>query len=494
MRYPGIEAVFERHGMGGCGGANGPVEPIGFFARVHQVDPPQLLRDLNDYATGRAPAAPLPLTDKRPERRVELYVLGVGAAIVLTLLAGLPMGILAALGGPRDIGLGTRWTPLVQAHGHLQLMGWVGLFLAGIAFFVLPRFKQTDLRYPYLARPAIGLLAAGLAVRTISQPYSDHDWVAGLMVASAAVEVAGIACFVAVVTSTLLASRRKNYDWYLLAACGWLAASAAANLVVVAEIALDGQSVIASAKDGPLLTMQLYGFIGLFIFGVSIRILPHFLSLRPPSVRWFVPALVLYNAGLIARVLSGWAAAYSGWTKPDELEALGVYAMAAGVLAFALALKLHLPARRDEEGEAERGHVKIIRTAYAWFAVAVAIEIWMATRSLGSWSPDFLQAGVARHALALGFATGMLMGVGSRTLPTFAGRTLHSRLLLDISFWMLNIAVFTRVGSALFAVGAVSSRFDHIAASGALTFLALALFAYNIGRSVLGRPEVVEHG
>ena len=39
--------------MGGCGGANGPVEPIGFFARVHQVDPPQLLRDLNDYAAGR---------------------------------------------------------------------------------------------------------------------------------------------------------------------------------------------------------------------------------------------------------------------------------------------------------------------------------------------------------------------------------------------------------------------------------------------------------
>ena len=212
------------------------------------------------------------------------------------------MGILAALGGPRDIGLGTRWTPLVQAHGHLQLMGWVGLFLAGVAFYVLPRFKQTDLRYPHLARPAIGLIAAGLAVRTVSQPYSDHGWVAGLMVASAVVEMAGVACFAAVVAGTLLASRRKNYDWYLLAACGWLAASAAANLVVVAEIARDGQSVIASAKDGPLLTMQLYGFIALFIFGVSIRILPHFLSLRPPSVRWFVPALVLYNAGLLIRV------------------------------------------------------------------------------------------------------------------------------------------------------------------------------------------------
>jgi len=135
-------------------------------------------------------------------------------------------------------------------------------------------------------------------------------------------------------------------------------------------------------------------------------------------------------------------------------------------------------------------HVKVIRAAYLWLAVAFAVGLWADTRSLGSWTPDFLQAGAGRHALGLGFATLMLFGIGARALPAFAGRRLHSRLLLDISFWSMNLAALIRVGSGIVSLGAVSSRFDHIAFSGGLAFLAVALFGYNIGRTVLGRDPL----
>ena len=46
--------------------------------------------------------------------------------------------------------------------------------------------------------------------------------------------------------------------------------------------------------------MYFFGFITLFVLGISIRVLPHFLSLRPPQVRYFTPALVIYTAGLLA--------------------------------------------------------------------------------------------------------------------------------------------------------------------------------------------------
>jgi len=36
-RYPGAERIFSKYGLMGCGGPQGPVEPIGWFARAHAV-------------------------------------------------------------------------------------------------------------------------------------------------------------------------------------------------------------------------------------------------------------------------------------------------------------------------------------------------------------------------------------------------------------------------------------------------------------------------
>jgi hypothetical protein len=129
--------------------------------------------------------------------------------------------------------------------------------------------------------------------------------------------------------------------------------------------------------------------------------------------------------------------------------------------------------------------MKVIRTAYAWLAVAFAIDVWFASRALGSWSPDFFEAGVVRHALALGFATQMIFGVGRRLIPALAARAVRGRLALDISFWMLNLAIVTRVLYAPFSGGSTLVRFDHIAWSGATALIALLLFVYGMLRSAL---------
>lgn len=494
-RFPGIERVFEKYGLADWGDSGPPVEPIGPYARLHQVDPPDLLRELNQFAAGNAAATgpvSLPLLEHRPARALQPYALGAISALLLALVIGFPLGILVAYSGARDIGLGARWTPLIQAHGHVQIMGWLGLFLVGVAFQVVPRFKQVPLRLPQLVIPSIALIAVGLIARTVSQPYADGQAAAATMLGSAVIEAMGATGFVAAITATLLSARRKNYDWYLLAACGWLMASAVANIAVVAELAVDRQTVIATAKNDPLITMQLFGFVALFIFGVSIRILPHFLSLRPPSVAWLLPAMLLYNAGLLVRATSGWVSAYADWTRPDELYAVAAYAMAGGVLILVLALKVHLPGLPKDTGEADRGHMKVIRTAYGWLALAFAIDVWFATRLLGGWSPDFFEAGVVRHALALGFAMQMIMGVGRRLLPALATRPVRHRLVLDISFWLLNLAIVTRVLYAPFGGGSALVRFDHIAWSGGVALIALLMFVYGMLRSAMGPPPVFE--
>jgi metal-sulfur cluster biosynthetic enzyme len=485
QRYPGIDSIFESHGIAGCGGSDGPIEPVGFFARVHQVDPDVLLKELNEFAERREGAAPVQLMEERPKQATQLYFVAVITSITIAVLGGFPLGIVAALGGGRDIGLGARWTPLVQAHGHLQVVGFVGLFIVGITYHVLPRFKSSDLAMPHLALPSIALVATGAVLRTVTQPWADAEAVAVLMVVSAALELMGAAAFLAVVTTTLASAQRMNFDRYVLTAAAWFVAASAANLLLVSEIARDGDSVIPGSRDGPLLEMYFFGFITLFVLGISIRVLPHFLSLRPSQERYFTPALAIYSAGVLLRVGSGWLEAYSSWSQPDWLLAGSVYAMAAGVLLFIFGLNLHRPSVRDEASDAAGPHELLIRTAYVWLAIAFAIEIWYATKgAAGDFRPDFLENGAARHALALGFVTQMIFGVGSRALPAFAGKKLHSEKLVLIAWVLINMATLQRVGHALFSWGDTTFRFDHIAAAGVLGLAALLVFTYNIMRTV----------
>jgi metal-sulfur cluster biosynthetic enzyme len=484
-RYPGIDSVFERHGIGGCGGADGPIEPIAFFARVHDVEPAVLLRELNDYAARRDRSASVEIMEGRPRQATQPYFIAVIASLTIAIVAGFPLGILAALGAGRDIGLGTRWTPLVQAHGHLQLVGFAGLFIIGITYHALPRFKNSELALPRLALPSIALVASGAILRTLTQPWSNTEAVSALMVLSAVLELAGAVAFVAVVIATLRRAQRQVYDRYLLVAAAGFVAASVAHLFVLTETARDGASVIAASRNAPLLEMYFFGFITLFVLGISIRVLPHFLSLRPPRVGLLTPALLVYTAGLLLRISSGWLDAYSGWSHPEWLVAVSVYAMAVGILLFCYALNLHLPAARDETSDSPGAHEKLIRTAYLWLAIAFAIEAWYATKGLtGDFQTDFLEAGAARHALALGFFTQMIFGVGSRALPAFAGKKLYSATLVTAAWVLINLATVQRVGHALFAWGDAQFRFDHIAAAGVIGLVALLVYTYNIMRTV----------
>jgi metal-sulfur cluster biosynthetic enzyme len=301
---------------------------------------------------------------------------------------------------------------------------------------------------------------------------------------SGVLELAGVAAFLDVVVTTFARAQRVTYDRYLLVAGAWFLAAAAVNLLLITEIALDGASLLRPSRNAPLLEMYFFGFITLFILGISIRVLPHFLSLRPARTGLFTPALLIYSAGLLVRVCGGWLESYTAWSQPDWLESASVYAMAGGVFLFVFALNIHLPAERDES-TAPGPHEKLIRTAYVWLVIAFAIEAWYATKGLtGGFRPDFLEAGAARHALALGFFTQMIFGVGSRALPTFAGKKLYSPMLVNVAWVLINIATLQRVGHALVPVGDATFRYDHVAGAGIIGLVALLIFTYNIMRTI----------
>ena len=61
------------------------------------------------------------------------------AALLLGSGGGFALAAVLTLSPLFGIPLGTWWVAMVQTHGHLQLFGWVGLFVVGIALYFLPR-------------------------------------------------------------------------------------------------------------------------------------------------------------------------------------------------------------------------------------------------------------------------------------------------------------------------------------------------------------------
>jgi hypothetical protein len=65
----------------------------------------------------------------------------------------------------------------VQVHGHMQLIGWTGLFIIGVSLYFMPRFIKVPLPYPGLTKWILPAISIGLIVKTVALftiPYIDN--------------------------------------------------------------------------------------------------------------------------------------------------------------------------------------------------------------------------------------------------------------------------------------------------------------------------------
>src|SRR3989442_15843989 len=64
-----------------------------------------------------------------------------GAALLLGTGGGFVLATVLTLTLALHLSVGPWWAAMAQAHGHLQLYGWAGLFVLGEAFHFLPRLR-----------------------------------------------------------------------------------------------------------------------------------------------------------------------------------------------------------------------------------------------------------------------------------------------------------------------------------------------------------------
>ena len=476
-KYPGTRRIFDEAGLHGCGGASGPHETVEFFSRVHGVPLEKLLGDLE--AAKDAPAATY-----REDLGDILYRRFFRAAILVILTAGATLGAsLLLLYGLRHSFTSLDLFAPIQAHANAQVFGWVGLFVMGFAYQGLPRFKFVRLWRPDLANLSFVLMLSGLALRMgASWPWAGQT---ALGLAGGCLEAAAATLFVVVIGRTLRESRsRDEWDKYVIAslACFLIIALLEPVVFWLTRPGLEVERLTGRVATfmGPYRNLQLLGFAGLIILGVSQRILPTAFGFRQPGKGVANLVFILLTAGL-AVDLVGWGAFRVAHSPVWALVSwVGTSAYASGALLLAWSLRAFTWGDRDRSS-------KFIRAAYLWMAVACLMVFAepFYTQALGL---RFSHAyhGAIRHAFTVGFISLMILGVSSKVVPILGGIEAGGLPSLWIPFVLVNTGNAMRVTFQVLTDVIPGTAFPVMGASGTLEVAGLAIWGVHLWR-LLGR-------
>lgn len=435
---------------------------------------------------------------------------GFGYAAVLAVLIGfqLPMG--------------SWWVAMLQAHGHAQLLGWIGLFIIGVSLYFLPRLAGAPLRHPRLSTWILSLLASGIFLRALSQPllaagledpvHTGLRWTFGF---SALLETAGVFIYLYLLVTTL---RGAPADRPALKTVRIFLAIAIAGWGLYSLLAA-GLAFHASLGDNPLLDIawnrfgiELFtGFVVLpTAMAFSVRTLP--LYLRLPAVRWpvarygqvYLMALILIHVPVFAQLTE-----ISFASSLAHLSPIGKVLRGAILLLFIWKLDTlfrwyppwtahrigepgpdRRPTRPGLPDYGEFGRFELLLyAAYAFLALAAMVELLdgalVLLRIASPFDPDAL-----RHTHLAGFITLLLLGMAPRMVPGF----LHKRKvalpgLVAATFYVATAAALCRIAPLLLVgildriPGGLAVSMTAFGLSGVLGWLAAAVLACNLLRT-----------
>jgi hypothetical protein len=421
--------------------------------------------------------APAVFTDE--ERQYAPFVAG---AICIALVVGFPLGLSLALARTQDGTLDGHWPALAQVHGHLQLAGWFGLFVTGMGLRLVPRFTGARLRSAWPAPVTFALIASGLALRGVSQPWMDSAPYGLLAVLSAVLQFAGAVIFAGVILRCLVRGRRDDFGYtpYFSTGALWLVVAMAMNLWFVTD-AVDGNAVTLPALRSLALTYTLlYGFITMFILGVSIRTAPVFFG-RPPVPK--LPGRGVWLMATAGTVMYVAGAFWRGEEASDSARWLyngGLLVSALGLAGAVLALGILRGAPHRLRASAQRSML-FVRAGYGWLLAGAVLQAYYALKAAAD---DrlvlYYETDAVRHLLALGFATTVLFGMALLVLPRLAMRRGTGRSVAAVIATLLLLAqgaaVARGAGSLLVNEAHFDEGFWAMSAGGITGLLAVLLF------------------
>ncbi|MHB8484644.1 MAG: NnrS family protein [Candidatus Acidiferrales bacterium] len=426
-----------------------------------------------------SPAQIMEIARAREASLSRLLMAYISSGLVFMLLPGTFLGVwnLLQISGRESVALvSPAW---LQAHGHAQVFGWIGSFIFGIGFYSIPKFRgATKLAF----RAAWGCWAMwtiGVAMRWIANIYLVQ-WRL-LLPLSGALELVAFLIFFRMVSQHRPEDSGKDrlepWVWVVISASAGLMLVLIANLAACIYLALWGESpALSHILDQRYLTLMTWGFLVPFVWGFSTKWMRVFLGLKPVRPRLLYSALVVNFVGVVL-TLEGWG--------PEATVFFVV-----GTMLVIAALRMFEPARQEPKTRGVHPSFPFfVRMAYGWLMVAallgVGAVLW--DSSGGIW-------GASRHALTVGFIAVMVLCVGQRILPAFAGmRLLWSTRLMFTGLFLLSLGCALRVSSELLAYQNYANwAWSVLPISAFLELAGITAFAMNIFATFILEPSHVQ--
>jgi hypothetical protein len=483
-KHPETLSVFRKYNLVVAGGVRGPNEPLAFFAKAHEVDYDEIVKELEEAIEKGV--------DENTETvnlvEDKVYEKFFKTAIIMALTIGVTVGAIVLTYIGKNQNFHYVLHKLVQTHGHAQLFGWVGLCIIGFAYYIVPRVKNVELKYRELTTSCFWLMVTGTVIRIFAQPYAN-ELTNILLPISGLLEFMAVALFAFIIFSTVFASQEKKepYDKFIMAGVLWFLACSIMNLFMDVFMFFTNSNEIPRTFYSPFVHVFLLGFVFMFIFAVNIRTVYAFLDVGTARVRAVNTTFWLLNLTIPVYFIAN----SFNYNSPFLLKVsyLTIYIIAFGLLLFVYGIRVFERSTRElDDVVMDRSYSKTIRAAYVWLIIGVLIL--GAKPFLKAFSePQYLFHGAANHAIAVGFVTLMIIGYASKMVPTFKGVGMYSIRLADASFYLINIGCFLRVSTQIMIGLSKDSYYSLIGFSGWIELTAIGIFGYNIWKTMNAEDE-----
>lgn len=378
----------------------------------------------------------------------------------------------------------------VNAHGHAQIFGWVGLFIMGFAYQAFPRMWGTRLVGPHLAVASFILLMASLSLSTVGTALAE-TWA----LAVSAVILGGFLQIVAVMifAGQLAVTFKRSSEpvspaiGFIFAALAWFAVMSVMNLWhTVALMHAESREALLSqiaTYQGALRDMQIHGLAVSMILGVSMRFFPGMfgVSTTPAKRGWI--AFGLIHIAVIAQV-----------TLLILSQRLDSYALAGGLIVPWLMLAtgaalIVLPWRVWRPLPKSSRSGKFIRAAFIWLGISLVMLLLVpAYVALNDMTFSHAYYGATRHAITVGFISMMIMGVAAQVVPELRGVDARKLSALWVPFLLVNVGCAMRVSLQVLSDWH-EVAFSCIALSGVMEVTGLAWWGVAILLLMWGKAK-----
>ncbi len=109
----------------------------------------------------------LPAISDTKTRQVKFRIGYIWVALATAICAGFAIGAHLSFVIGYDFSLGEGFYSFIQTHGHVQLVGWAGLFIIGVSLHLIPRLASVPLTHPHWIPRILWLMTTGLLLRAI---------------------------------------------------------------------------------------------------------------------------------------------------------------------------------------------------------------------------------------------------------------------------------------------------------------------------------------